>query len=888
MKKIAIIDGNSLINRAYYALRNPMITRDGIYTHGIYGFINMMDKIIGDYGPEYMAIAFDLKAPTFRHKEYDAYKAGRKKMPPELAMQIPLLKDVLDAMKIRRIEVEGYEADDIIGTLAKKGEAAGLEPLIFTGDRDQLQLATDITKVIYTKRGVSEFDMFDWNSFVEEYQFTPLQFIDFKGLSGDASDNIPGIPGVGAKTATKLIKEYESVENIIASADSIKPAGLQKKVKENAQQALMSKRLATIFTEVPIDITVEDCLMGQPDFDALIEIYRKLEFNRFLSRLKTSGQVSEDGAGLSEELPLDIKKPSDFTLKVVLEGSLDEIDLSGQVVIKTFGDKNHLKAPALQGIALLCGDTCYYFSEQVLPALLRRLETSDIEFIGHNLKDDYYMLNLRGGFKTAFDTQIAQYVLDSGRSNYSLESLCNEYLHQSIKSYEEFLEENSQTSLFGDNADSYASYGLSCCIGVLNIMSIQKRAIAEQNLERVFYEVELPLVEVLASMEREGVRADRKYLSEFGDELSGEIDKLAGSIHDMAGQDFNINSTLQLGEILFEKLCLPHGKKTKRGYSTGAEVLEKIRDKHPIVNEVLEYRSLTKLKSTYVDGLVPLINSEDERIHAHFMQTVTTTGRISCIEPNLQNIPIRQELGRQLRKAFVPNDSGCTLVGADYSQIELRVLAHMSEDDALISAFNRGEDIHRATAANVLGLPEESITIEERSRAKAVNFGVIYGMSSFGLSGELNITRKDAENYIEAYFSKHEAVKAFMDDAVNTCKERGYVTTIMGRKRYIKEIKATQYMVRQAGERLAMNSPIQGSAADIIKIAMVKVFKALREAGLKSKLILQIHDELIINTYPEEREAVKKLLTENMEAALSLKVELKAELNEGTNWYELK
>ncbi|MBR3787201.1 MAG: DNA polymerase I [Firmicutes bacterium] len=888
MKKIAIIDGNSLINRAYYAMRNPMITKEGIFTQGIFGFLNMLEKIRKDYEPEYMAIAYDLKAPTFRHKEYDEYKAGRKKMPPELAMQIPLLKDVLRAMNIKQLEIEGFEADDIIGTVAKEAEAAGLEPYIITGDKDELQLATDVTKIIFTKKGVSEFDIYDRQAMIDKYGLTPDQFIDLKGLMGDKSDNIPGIPGVGEKGATKLLLEYGSIENIIANVDSLKPAGIKAKVEEHAQLAMMSKRLATIFTDVPIEIDLEEMRLTEPDYDELIKLYKKLEFNKFLKKLKVSDNIDdfEDNAG-SEIVLAD----ADSFEKVLIDSDdkLSSLTISGELIIKVFGDNNHLAKPVIEGIAVINDNKYYYFDYQKLSGFAGWLASQDITLAGHDVKRDVYMLMCVGAVtdRVSYDTAIAQYVLDSGRSNYSLSALSNEYLHMSVEEEADFMASNGQVDLFTDNTKMFMDYGFKVCFAVLNLMPLQKKNLSDEDLEKIFYEVELPLVKVMAAMEKEGFKVDKEELISFGEMLSSEIDGLTAKIYEAAGETFNINSPIQLGEVLFEKLELPAGKKTKRGYSTSAEVLEKIKDKHPIVADVLEYRTLTKLKSTYIDGLLPLIAS-DGKVHAHFQQTVTTTGRLSCTEPNLQNIPIRQELGRKLRKAFVPESGSCLLTGADYSQIELRVLAHMAGDDVLIEAFNNGEDIHRATASNVLGVPEDEITVEERSRAKAVNFGVIYGMSAFGLSTELNITRKEADDYIKAYFAKHTAVKSFMDEQVSFCKDNGYVTTVMGRKRYIKEIMATAYMVRQVGERLAMNTPIQGSAADIIKIAMVKVYDAIKEQGLKSRLILQVHDELIINTYEDEKDAVAKLLVENMESAYDLAVKLKADLNVGDNWYELK
>ena len=912
MAKIAVIDGNSLINRAYYAMRNPMITRDGIYTHAIFGFLNMLDKLRRDYQPTHMVVAFDKKGPTFRHQQYEEYKAGRKKMPPELAMQIPILKDILDAMNISRMEIEGFEADDIIGTVARRAEKDGLEVVIFTGDKDQLQLATDTTKVVFTKKGVSEFDIYDEKTFTEKYGFSPLQFIDFKGLAGDKSDNIPGVPGVGDKTATKLIVEYGSVEEIIAHADEIKPDGLQKKIKDNDTIALMSKRLATIDVNVPLPegapegASVDSWKIGEVKKDELVEIYRKLEFNRFLKKL--SGEIASEGAApaapvdreKAEKAASEIPAIDPEKIEAVIiedEDPLKEIQLQGEVLIKIFGDNAHVKEPSVEWAVLMQlpqtgseeGYKLYCIDTSKTDGFFPWFEAQDISLVGHDIKKDIYMLMSKGvkKFNIAFDTQIAAYVLDSGKSDYSLSLLNLEEGGAAIPTEKEFTASAGQLDMFGDLGKTYADYGKKWCAAALFIKSLQTGRLMDSGMEDVFYNIELPLIEVMASMEHEGFRADRGYLEEFGKELEKEIDKLSSSIHQMAGEEFNINSPQQLGNILFEKLQLPHGKKTKRGYSTSAEVLDKLKDKHGIIPEILEYRTLTKLKSTYIDGLIPLISDQDGKIRAHFMQTVAATGRISCVEPNLQNIPIRQELGRKLRKAFVP-DEDHLLVGADYSQIELRVLAHMSEDPALIDAFNRGEDIHRATASNVLGIPEDQITTEERSRAKAVNFGVIYGMSAFGLSSNLNISRQEADEYIKAYFAKHEKVKEFMDGSVESCKDNGYVETIFGRKRYIKEIKASQFMVRQIGERLAMNSPIQGSAADIIKIAMIKVDRALKEAGLKSRLILQIHDELIINTLKSEKEEVERLLVENMESAVEMKVALKADLNEGENWYDLK
>ncbi|MGN0659832.1 MAG: DNA polymerase I [Emergencia sp.] len=888
-KRIVIIDGNSLINRAYYAMQRPMITREGIYTQGIYGFINMLTKIQGDYAPDYIAVAWDRKSPTFRHEEYKEYKAGRKKMPPELAMEIPLMKDILTAMRISNLEIDGFEADDIIGTVARIAEEEGLEPLIITGDKDALQLATDLTHVLITRKGISEFDLYDREKMIERYQLTPEQFIDLKGLMGDQSDNIPGIPGVGEKTGIKLLTQFGSVANLLASTDQIANAKLRAKVEENAQLAAMSRRLATINRYVPLDIRLEDFRAEEPDYDALIDLYVKLEFNSFLKKLHV-----EEKKDITAE-PDDGDQEYIRTIVEDMEGLdrlKDCIASESEAVLKVFSNGDHIRKPVIWGASVLAGGHYFYIDlkdPSLTEAFTEFLQKTEIQFAGHDLIRDYYALMSRGlkGAATAFDTAVAQYVLDPTRSSYNLKNLVFENLHYEIEDEDAFLEEHGQLNLAGTDAENYSRFGFQWCMAVKRLMKLQKKQLAEQDLEKVFSVVELPLIEVLASMETEGFSVNKEALEDFGRMLKDEISGLEAEIYEAAGETFNINSPVQLGEILFEKLGLPAGKKTKRGYSTSADVLEKIRDRHPIVGMVLQYRTLTKLNSTYVEGLAPLVG-EDGKIRAHFQQTVTATGRISCTEPNLQNIPIRQELGRQLRKAFVPGCSSCTLVGADYSQIELRILAHLSGDQNLIDAFNRGDDIHRDTAARVFNLDYDKVTALDRSRAKAVNFGVIYGMSGFGLSEELQITRKEAESYIRDYFDKHQAVKAYMDGQVASCRETGYTTTLMGRRRYIHEISASGYMTRQLGERLAMNSPIQGTAADIIKIAMIKVYRELKEKGFASRLILQVHDELIIRTERSELEAVKELLVRNMEEAAELKVKLECDLNQADTWYDLK
>ena len=893
-RKIVVIDGNSLINRAYYAIQRPMITKDGLYTHAVYGFLNILQKIRRDYEPGYMVVAFDMKGPTFRHEEFAEYKAGRKKMPPELAMQLPLLKEILNSMKVAILETEGFEADDIIGTIAKKAEENDFETLIITGDKDALQLATHDTKIIITKKGISDFDVYDYDAMVEKYGFTPEQFIDFKGLMGDPSDNIPGIPGVGEKTAQKLVLEYGSVTGLVNSAKNIENPKLRQKIEENAQLALMSRRLAEINTRVPIDIDFDDYVEEEPDYDKLIELYKKLEFNSFLKKLRIPEPDAPSG---------DTEKDPDEDIVPALAIIKDAGDLSTvadsiagcrHLALKVYSDNSHKGVPSLAGVALSTGSQCFYIDcslENLQEGIKSLITDPKIRFVGHGLQNEYYAL-INNGLEnwdpqTAFDTSIAQYLLQPGRRNYDLSTLILEYFHQDLGDPEKREGSEDQLGLFDEKQVDYAVFVPEWSAALFKLRARQQISLKEEGLLGVFEEIELPLIGVLAHMEAKGISVDKDELLRAGRELTGQIDAVSSAILDMAGQNFNINSPKQLGEILFDKLGLPAGKKTKTGYSTNAEVLENLKDEHEIIGKILEYRTLTKLNGTYVEGLLPLIHT-DGKIHAHFQQAVTATGRISCTEPNLQNIPIKQEIGRKLRKAFVPESDEWIFVGADYSQIELRVLAHLSEDPALIEAFNIGADIHRATAARVFGVAEQEVTSLQRSNAKAVNFGIIYGMSSFGLSVELNISRKMAEKYIEEYFRKHSKVKEYMDRQVEEGKKNGYVTTIMNRKRSIPEINAGNYMQRQAGERLAMNSPIQGSAADIIKIAMIKCHRQLLTEGLKSRIILQVHDELIIQARCDELERVKVILKENMEEAMVLKVPLVVELNTGTNWYELK
>ncbi len=881
MKRIIIIDGNSLVNRAFYAIQRPMITREGIYTQGIFGFLNMLYKIEEDYSPDYAAVAFDLKEPTFRHKEYDGYKAKRKPMPPELAMEMPLLKDILRAMNITILEKPGYEADDILGTVSRVAEEQGVEPIIITGDKDSLQLASETTKVLFTKKGVTDFDLYDSRKVVERYGLTPLQFIDLKGIMGDSSDNIPGIPGIGEKGGIELLTQFGSLENMLEHTDEIKKPAMRAKVEANADLARLSKHLATIIRDVPMEVDLEEMKLGEPDYDRLRELFEKLEFRMFLRKL---GMKGPSKVGIT--VPSDLKK----TVIASSEDLKDLDTLKGrEVFLMQFGEFSHSSKGRPEGL-LFMGDEAFYvdLNSVSFEDLSSAVAVLDMKIYGHDVKNFLYgmIYSVASCLEVTFDTAVCEYCIDPTDKNYSLEAAAYKRLGFEPSSGQENSGLGMQMDLFRDSAEDNLERGVFCAVLDRALREVQENELKKQDLEKVFYDCELPLIQVLASMEAAGICCDAEFLKEFGASLEDKVKELENEIYELAGEKFNIKSPIQLGEILFEKLELPFGKKTKRGYSTGADVLEKLRDKHPIVDKILEYRNLTKLGSTYIDGMLPLI-AEDGRIHCHFQQTVAQTGRISCTEPNLQNIPVRQDLGRQIRKAFHA-DQGKVLIGADYSQIELRILAHMSGDEALLDAFNNNEDIHRLTASRVLGIPYDRVTPGERARAKAVNFGVIYGMSGFGLSEEIHTSRKEAEEYIREYFLKHPKVKEYLDSSIESAKAKGYAETYLGRKRMIREITAPNYMTRQFGERLAMNTPIQGSAADIIKIAMNKVYWELKERFPDSRLILQIHDELIIEADIKDQEEIADLLRNSMEEAADLKVKLTVDLNRSDNWYDLK
>ena len=866
MKKLLILDSNSILNRAFYGVRY-LSAKDGTPTNAIYGFLNILLKLIKEQEPDYICAAFDVKAPTFRHKQYEGYKAQRKPMPEGLAAQMPLAKDVLRAMGVTILEKEGYEADDIIGTVARLCEESEISCFIATGDKDDLQLASDKTKVILTvtKSGYNETIIYDDKAVKEKYHVTPTEFIDVKALMGDPSDNIPGVKGVGEKTAMSLIEKHHSIEYIYENIDGIglKGAMLQK-MKDGREMAFMSKELATINRNTPIEFNAEKCVFdGFENNGELYEILKRLELNSIIKKLDLSG-----GDNVKENE--DIFK--DFSYQV---GDKNMISGDKVTVVLDFDGDN------ISSAAVGAGNNAVVLNEQ--DDIKELLEDDSIAKVMFDVKEAIVKLNGRIDIKNiSDDTAIAAYLVDPAKNEYTIEKLASEYFGTVIEK-----PEVKQLSLLDDVETDRSEYLAKCAValGVLNERIGDK--IKENGQEKLYQEVELPLVTVLAHLEINGFLVDDNQLKEFADKLGEKIDALTNEIYMLAGEEFNINSPKQLGVILFEKLELKPVKKTKTGYATNADVLEKLRDKHPIVNFIMEYRQLAKLKSTYCDGLRAVVNPNTHRIHSVFTQTVTVTGRLSSTEPNLQNIPTRTELGREIRKMFVAKE-GYVLVDADYSQIELRVLAHIANDETMINAFRNNEDIHAVTASQVLGIPLEDVTKEQRSSAKAVNFGIVYGIGEFSLAQDLHISVKEAKAYIESYLEKYHGVRNYMESIKEQAKKDGYVKTMLNRIRYIPELKSPNYNIRQFGERVALNTPIQGTAADIIKLAMVRVDNRLINEGLKSKLILQVHDELIVEAHKDEVDKVKQILSEEMQGAMELNVPLKVDMSTGHSWYDAK
>ena len=880
--KLMVIDGNSLINRAFYGIR-MLTTKDGQPTNAVYGFVNILLKLLDEEKPDALCVTFDRKAPTFRHLAYEGYKAQRKGMPDELAAQLPVLKDVLAAMNIPRYELDGWEADDLIGTIAARDTAAGWETVIVTGDKDSLQLVTDSTRVklVSTRMGQTTTKEMTPETFQETYGFAPIHIVDLKALMGDTSDNIPGVKGIGEKTAMDLIQRYQSVEAIYADVEGVeaKPA-VKKKLAEGEEQARMSYDLATIRCDAPIDFSPEDARRREPDGPALYELFLTLEFNKLIDKMGLSGGPA---AGRADKPAAGAVRQERVTDRVRMAELVEQWRREPWVAVLALPSLD-VVAVAWDGgarAALCAADRLEGYNE-----LLRALFSGEIQKVSHNVKDLMHLL-LDEGLSTdgfCFDTALAAYLLSPTDGSYELEKLGITYFNQEFPKAKEYLAPDA----FGPLADPAGPAEAMCAHAALAAALYRALApkLEELDMHELYYGLELPLCPVLAEMERAGMLVDRRALADFGILLDGRIQADEALIYELAGEEFNINSTQQFGRILFDKLGLPPVKKTKTGYSTNADVLEKLRDKHPIVEAVLDYRQLAKLKSTYVDGLTKVI-AADGRIHTSFQNTVTATGRLSSTEPNLQNIPVRTELGAELRKMFVA-PAGRVLVDAYYSQIELRLLAHIAGDEHMIAAFRTGEDIHTVTASQVFGVPPEQVTHEMRRRAKAVNFGIVYGISDFSLSQDIGVTRAEAKAYMEKYFEKYSGVHAYMTQVVERAKADGYVSTLMGRRRWLPELKSSNFNLRSFGERVALNMPIQGTAADLIKKAMLRVDGRLRREGLEARLVLQVHDELIVECPEGEAEQVQRLLAEEMEHVAELAVPLTAEAHAGKSWAEAK
>jgi DNA polymerase-1 len=881
-ERLLILDGNSLMYRAFYGM--PDLTNsEGLHTNALYGFTSMLLKMKEEFNPDYIVTAFDKKAPTFRHNEYKEYKAGRKKMPPELAEQFPVIREILEKLAINIFEIDGFEADDLIGTLSVFAEENGIEVYVITGDKDSLQLATDNVKVVINKKGMTKTEIYDRNRMIEEFGVTPKEFIDVKGLMGDKSDNIPGVPGVGEKTAFKLIHEYKSIENVLMNIDNIKGKKLKENLTTYSEQAIFSKKLATIMTEVPVEMDLEAIKSKENiDLKGVKELFYRLQFKSLINKMPELKNISVedendempkeaqvetvdisfqkiDSISGFEEFAKDIKGKVYFTFKLENEKLFSTIEMKKLFI--NYEDNNYI----LEVEVLLKENR-----EKAVELLKRIFAYDDIETIGHGVKNFYTVLSKLGiSYKNVvFDTEIAAYLIDPGKKEYTLETLIEGFFQTGVDGSEDEIE-MKKTSFLKRLYEDF------------------EQKIKMLHMEKLLYEVEIPLTAVISCMESQGFGVDREKLNGLGEKFSIEIDKTEKEIFSYADEEFNVKSPKQLGKILFEKLDLPVIKKTKTGYSTNAEVLDKLVDKHPIIEKIIYYRQLTKLYSTYVEGLKAVID-EDGRIHSSFNQTVTTTGRLSSTEPNLQNIPIKYEMGREIRKVFIPNDDNCVILSADYSQIELRVLAHIADDENLINAFKHHRDIHTKTASEVFNVPVDEVTSLMRSNAKAVNFGIVYGIGDFSLAKDLNITRKEAKQYIETYFDRYPNVKKYLEDIVEEAKENTMVKTILNRRRFIPELAASKKMIQAFGKRLAMNTPIQGSAADIIKLAMVNVFNELNRRGLKSEIILQVHDELILNVYKDEFDEVKELVKNEMENVIELSVPMEVDINVGDTWYEAK
>ena len=869
-EKIVLIDGHSILNRAFYGV--PDLTNaDGLHTNAVYGFLNIMFKILDQEKPEYLTVAFDVHAPTFRHEMFEEYKGTRKPMAEELRQQVPVIKEVLQAMGVKIIEKAGLEADDILGTISRMSERRGLEVSVISGDRDLLQLATEHVKIRIpkTKKGQTEIEDYYAEDVLNVYQVTPTEFIDLKALMGDTSDNIPGLPGVGEKTATKIITEYHSIENAHEHASELKPPRASKAIIEHWDLAVLSKTLATIKLDAEIDYEFADAKLGNLYTDEAYVYFQKLQFKNLLGRFETS-ELSNKIEDAFETITNKEKAEQIFTDAAKAERVGIALCKNTEDVLPLFAD-----LAEFAGIALCCSDEHVYYIKTGNDISSAWLKEQTVQLVEKNECCIFFdVKNAMGELGSlpvshSFDGTIAAYLLNPLKSDYTGEDVARERLNLLI---EDKLPDDSKACY-----EAYTGW---------KAAPILQEQLKENNMWKLFVDVEMPLVETLYDMEQCGVRVEADELKAYGEKLGVRIHELEQEIYEEAGEIFNINSPKQLGVILFEKMGLQGGRKTKTGYSTAADVLEKLAPEYPIVAKILEYRQMAKLKSTYADGLAGFIQA-DGRIHGKFHQTITATGRLSSAEPNLQNTPVRMELGRLIRKVFIPED-GFVFVDADYSQIELRILAHCSGDDMLINAYRQAQDIHRITASQVFHVPFDEVTDLQRRNAKAVNFGIVYGISSFGLSQDLSISRKEAAEYIDQYFLTYPGIKTFLDNTVASAREHGYVETLFGRRRPMPELKSSNYMQRSFGERVAMNAPIQGTAADIIKVAMIGVSRRLKEKQMKSRLVLQVHDELLIETYIPELEQVEEILKEEMERAADLKVPLLVDMHTGNNWYEAK
>ncbi|MDR3121579.1 MAG: DNA polymerase I [Clostridiales bacterium] len=949
---LMLVDGNSIVNRAYYAFagQSRLITKAGFPTHAVFGFLNIYFKYFDEVKPTRVCVAFDLRAPTFRHLEYEGYKAGRKGMPDDLAIQLPVLKEVIDALGLRRAECEGFEADDILGTLSKSAEDQGIETVIVTGDRDSLQLVSPLTRVLLpvTRAGQTRTENYDEAAMLEKYGVTPTLFIDVKGLMGDSSDNIPGVAGIGEKTATELVRTHGGLDSIYADLEAVERKAVREKLAAGKEMAYLSRRLATIVRDAPCGTELSDTQLRAPNRAELYRLFKELQFSSYLTKMglteldsaQAGGAVTDSGgagdsgttanpgapdadlsaapgqadtarafAPESEPRPTQ-DRPAGEGPRLVCDAAAlaemaAELCAAGEFVFYPLFDKPDRFTTALFAAAIDCPRGAYYIEIETAPAtasggvplaeliaaLRPLIADASVHKTGHDVKQIYHFW-LQNGEECpvfGFDTMLGAYVADAASGKYELAELAAAYLSRELVTVESLMGKGRTKKTLAELTPTERAGAMAAgAAAIRDLRPVLAAVITDNGQDDLYYNIELPLAEVLAAMEVKGFCVDTDGLRRFSTELDAKISELTSEIYALAGEEFNINSTKQLGVILYEKLGLKPVKKTKSGYSTDIDALDDLADKHEIIGKIVEYRQHVKLKSTYADGLAELVNPYTRRIHTTMNQAVTATGRISSTEPNLQNIPVRLALGREIRRLFVPQNENWLLLGADYSQIELRVLAHISEDSGLSGAFREGLDIHASTAARVFGVPESEVTPEMRTRAKAVNFGIVYGIGDFSLARDIGVSRKEAREYIDSYLGKYDGVKRYMADAVEEGRRRGYAVTIMNRRRSLPELRSPNYNMRSFGERVAMNTPVQGSAADIIQIAMVRVHKELKRRGLRSALILQVHDELIVEAHEDELVEAAELLRESMEGAVALSVPLIADVYCGRNWKEIK